>query len=77
MRALILAQSVAADASTYTYNAANKSYTFDAIGVVSTDDAATALKGYLGASNTGKIKIGGTGKEVNIAKRWLHHRYQW
>ncbi|EJE7190474.1 FliC/FljB family flagellin [Escherichia coli] len=58
---------VAAHASTYTYNAANKSYTFDAIGVVSTD-AATALKGYLGASNTGKINIGGTEQEVNIAK---------
>ncbi|RBP15189.1 FliC/FljB family flagellin [Pseudocitrobacter faecalis] len=58
---------VAADASTYTYNAANKSYTFDATGVANTD-AATALKGYLGASNTGKINIGGTEQEVNIAK---------
>ncbi|EMZ6363039.1 FliC/FljB family flagellin [Escherichia coli] len=58
---------VAADASTYTYNAANKSYTFDATGVVKVD-AGTALKGYLGASNTGKINIGGTEQEVNIAK---------
>ncbi|EEC7244375.1 flagellin FliC [Escherichia coli] len=58
---------VAADASTYTYNAANKSYTFDATGVVKAD-AGTALKGYLGASNTGKINIGGTEQEVNIAK---------
>lgn len=58
---------VAADASTYTYNAANKSYTFDATGVAKAD-AGTALKGYLGASNTGKINIGGTEQEVNIAK---------
>lgn len=58
---------VAADASTYTYNAANKSYTFDATGVDKAD-AGTALKGYLGASNTGKINIGGTEQEVNIAK---------
>lgn len=58
---------VAADASTYTYNAANKSYTFDATGVVKAD-AGTALKGYLGASNIGKINIGGTEQEVNIAK---------
>lgn len=58
---------VAADASTYTYNAANKSYTFDAPGVAKAD-AGTALKGYLGASNTGKINIGGTEQEVNIAK---------
>ncbi|WP_348917950.1 FliC/FljB family flagellin [Escherichia coli] len=58
---------VAANASTYTYNAANKSYTFDATGVAKAD-AGTALKGYLGASNTGKINIGGTEQEVNIAK---------
>lgn len=58
---------VAADASTYTYNAANKSYTFDATGVAKAD-AGTVLKGYLGASNTGKINIGGTEQEVNIAK---------
>ena len=58
---------VAADASTYTYNAANKSYTFDATGVAKAD-AGTALKGYLGASNTGKINIGGNEQEVNIAK---------
>ncbi|HDY6651164.1 TPA: FliC/FljB family flagellin [Escherichia coli] len=58
---------VAADASTYTYNAANKSYTFDATGVAKAD-AGAALKGYLGASNTGKINIGGTEQEVNIAK---------
>lgn len=58
---------VAADASTYTYNAANKSYIFDATGVAKAD-AGTALKGYLGASNTGKINIGGTEQEVNIAK---------
>ncbi|HGF1266832.1 TPA: FliC/FljB family flagellin [Escherichia coli] len=58
---------VAADASTYTYNAANKSYTFDATGVAKAD-AGTALKGYLGASNTGKINIVGTEQEVNIAK---------
>ncbi|NVG71853.1 FliC/FljB family flagellin [Escherichia coli] len=58
---------VAADASTYTYNAANKSYTFDTTGVAKAD-AGTALKGYLGASNTGKINIGGTEQEVNIAK---------
>ncbi len=59
---------VAADAG-YTYNAASKSYTFDATGVDNTAGAAaTALKGYLGASNTGKISIGGTEQEVNIAK---------
>lgn len=57
---------VAADAG-YSYDAANKSYTFDASGVASAD-AATALKGYLGASNTAKINIGGTEQEVNIAK---------
>lgn len=59
---------VAADAG-YTYDAASKSYAFDATGVDNTGGAAaTALKGYLGASNTGKISIGGTEQEVNIAK---------
>ncbi|WP_447864093.1 FliC/FljB family flagellin [Kluyvera sichuanensis] len=58
---------VAADSDTYTYNAANKSYTFDATAVPKAG-AATALKGYLGAANTGSITIGTTAQEVNIAK---------
>lgn len=60
---------VAADSNKYTYDAASKSYKFDASAVSTTaNGASTALKGYLGASSTAKISIGGTEQEVNIAK---------
>ncbi|HID4134598.1 TPA: FliC/FljB family flagellin [Pluralibacter gergoviae] len=60
---------IAADASKYTYNAVNKSFSFNATGVDATaDNAVNALKGVLGASNSAKIDIGGAQQEVNIAK---------
>ncbi|WP_313669214.1 FliC/FljB family flagellin [Atlantibacter sp.] len=61
--------STAADADTYTYDSASKSYKFNVSNMdMTAGTAQTAVKGFLGASNTAKVDIGGTVQEVNISK---------